>query len=341
MVLVAPRSAKLVEARGSRFTLLLGYVFCLLGFLTMLLLWDEGIPYWKVGARLRVRRHRRRLRRHAGLALADRLGAGAARRHGVGHRRPPARPRRRDHAVDPRRAADGRLRERASARQIAGSPNSDKVTDSVQSELTKSFSSAAATAEQYPQYSDQIIAGREDRVPAGRQLGLHARASSRSCSAPRSCGCASPARTRRSDSSPVLPRAGRRARRDARARLSDTAPVGDAQDLDRRTRHRRRDRRRSTSIGPKPGAFAGDAGRVRARRARGRAPGDRRLGVHARVVPVGQGRDLGGHAVRRRRGDDRRRRRRAPRGRPGLAAVHAGRLARDVARAHRRCARRS
>ena len=43
MVLVAPRSAKLVEARGARFTLLAGYVFCLLGFLTMLLLWNDGI----------------------------------------------------------------------------------------------------------------------------------------------------------------------------------------------------------------------------------------------------------------------------------------------------------
>ena len=49
MVLVAPRSAKLVEARGARFTLLLGYLFVLLGFLTMLLLWKEGIAYWKVG----------------------------------------------------------------------------------------------------------------------------------------------------------------------------------------------------------------------------------------------------------------------------------------------------
>jgi len=49
MVLVAPRSAKIVEARGSRFTLLVGYVFCLLGFLTMLLLWKEDISYWKVG----------------------------------------------------------------------------------------------------------------------------------------------------------------------------------------------------------------------------------------------------------------------------------------------------
>ena len=49
MVLVAPRSAKLVEARGARFTLLAGYFFVLLGFITMLLLWNEGIPYWMVG----------------------------------------------------------------------------------------------------------------------------------------------------------------------------------------------------------------------------------------------------------------------------------------------------
>src|SRR5262249_1796608 len=49
MVIVAPRSAKLVEARGARFTLLLGYVFVLFGFLTMYALWDEGTSYWEVG----------------------------------------------------------------------------------------------------------------------------------------------------------------------------------------------------------------------------------------------------------------------------------------------------
>ena len=48
MVVVAPRSAKLVEARGARFTLLAGYLFCFLGFLTMLLLWNEGISYWRI-----------------------------------------------------------------------------------------------------------------------------------------------------------------------------------------------------------------------------------------------------------------------------------------------------
>ena len=41
---VAPRSAKLVEARGARFTLLCGYVVpACSAFLTMLLLWNEGI----------------------------------------------------------------------------------------------------------------------------------------------------------------------------------------------------------------------------------------------------------------------------------------------------------
>src|SRR5215471_16507973 len=43
MVVVAPSSAKLVEAHGARVTLLLGYAFCLLGFLAMLLLWKADI----------------------------------------------------------------------------------------------------------------------------------------------------------------------------------------------------------------------------------------------------------------------------------------------------------
>ncbi len=49
MVLVAPRSAKLVEAKGARVALLVGYLFCLLGFVILLSLWKEGVTYWKVG----------------------------------------------------------------------------------------------------------------------------------------------------------------------------------------------------------------------------------------------------------------------------------------------------
>ena len=49
MIIVAPRSARLVESRGSRFTLLVGFVFCFLAFLEMFVFWDEGVAYWVVG----------------------------------------------------------------------------------------------------------------------------------------------------------------------------------------------------------------------------------------------------------------------------------------------------
>ena len=142
MVLIAPRSAKLVEAKGARFTLLIGYVFCLLGFVTMLLLWNEGIAVLEGRARLRLHRSRRRVRRHSGVALADRIGPGEQGRDGIGHRRPAARPRWRDHAVDPRRAADGGLREPPSRPPSHRRPNGEQVSDSVEAQLTKSFSSA-------------------------------------------------------------------------------------------------------------------------------------------------------------------------------------------------------
>ena len=48
MVLVAPRSAKLVATYGSRVTLLSGYVFLVLAFVGMLLLWNEDTPYWQI-----------------------------------------------------------------------------------------------------------------------------------------------------------------------------------------------------------------------------------------------------------------------------------------------------
>jgi MFS family permease len=48
MVLVAPRSAKLISAYGSRVTLLSGYVFLVLAFVGMLLLWNEDTPYWQI-----------------------------------------------------------------------------------------------------------------------------------------------------------------------------------------------------------------------------------------------------------------------------------------------------
>ncbi len=48
MVLVAPRSAKLVGLHGSRRTLLIGQALLFLAFLVMLLTWKENISYWEV-----------------------------------------------------------------------------------------------------------------------------------------------------------------------------------------------------------------------------------------------------------------------------------------------------
>ena len=158
MVLTAPRSAKLVETRGARFTLLVGYGFCLAGFLVMLLFWDEGVSYWLVGLAYALVGGGVGFARHAGVALAHGLRAGGPGRHGVGYGGPPAGPGRGDHAIDLGRAPDRRVRRRG----VVGDrrfPESGQITDSVQSQLTKSFSSAANLAEQYPQYSQQIIAG--------------------------------------------------------------------------------------------------------------------------------------------------------------------------------------
>ena len=48
MVLVAPRSAKLVQVKGSRLTLLMGQALVFLAFLAMFLFWREDISYWVV-----------------------------------------------------------------------------------------------------------------------------------------------------------------------------------------------------------------------------------------------------------------------------------------------------
>ena len=162
MVIVAPRSAKLVEARGARFTLLLGYVFSCSGFVTMFLLWNEGIDYWPVALGYALLGHRGRLRRDAGVALPHRLRAGQPRRHGLGHGRPPARPRRRVHAVDLRRAADRRLRrrgrERAGQRPERRPDHQQRPGAADQVVLER-----GAVAAQYPQY-----AVRSPRAPRRR-----------------------------------------------------------------------------------------------------------------------------------------------------------------------------
>ncbi len=157
MVLIAPRSAKLVEARGARFTLLVGYACCLLGFITMLWLWNEGIPYWQVGLAYALV--------GAGVGFA-----GTPASHSLTGSVPVTRAGMASGTADLQRDLGGAIMQSilgalltagyaaAIGAAIAGAPNQAQITDSVQSQLTKSFSSAENVAAQYPQYSSQITA---------------------------------------------------------------------------------------------------------------------------------------------------------------------------------------
>ena len=154
MVIVAPRSAKLVEARGARFTLLVGYVFCLLGFLTMLLLWKENIAYWKVGLGYAF----------VGIGVGF---AGTPASHALTGSVPVRRAGMASATADLQRDLGGAIMQSilgalltagyAAAATAAVAGASHRVTDTVQTELTKSFSSAADVAGQYPHYSSAII----------------------------------------------------------------------------------------------------------------------------------------------------------------------------------------
>jgi MFS transporter, DHA2 family, multidrug resistance protein len=166
MVLVAPRSAKLVDAHGARFTLLCGYVFCLLGFLAMLLLWKEGISYWKVGV---------------GYALIG-IGvgfAGTPASHSLTGSVPVERAGMASGTADLQRDLGGAIMQSimgalltagyAAAAGAAIASSNQQINDSVQSQLTKSFAGAENVAEQYPQYASQITSAAKTSFLDGDQ----------------------------------------------------------------------------------------------------------------------------------------------------------------------------
>ena len=167
MVLVAPRSAKLVEAKGARFTLLFGYVFVLLGFLTMLLLWKEDISYWKVALG------------YAFVGIGVGL-AGTPASHSLTGSVPVTRVGMASGTADLQRDLGGAIMQSifgalltagyaATAGTLISSSGKD-VSSSTQAELTKSFSSAADTASRYPSsIQDQIITGAKTAFLQGDQ----------------------------------------------------------------------------------------------------------------------------------------------------------------------------
>jgi DHA2 family multidrug resistance protein-like MFS transporter len=167
MVLVAPRSAKLVERNGARQTLLFGYVFVLLGFLTMLLLWKEDISYWKVGLG------------YAFVGIGVGL-AGTPASHSLTGSVPVKRVGMASGTADLQRDLGGAIMQSifgalltagyASAAGAAIAASGKHVNSNVQAELTKSFGSAADTAQRYPaSVQDNIIAAAKTAFLQGDQ----------------------------------------------------------------------------------------------------------------------------------------------------------------------------
>ncbi len=166
MVLIAPRSAKLVESHGARFTLLVGYGFVFLGFLTMLLVWNEDSAYW-----------------HVALAYAlvgTGVGfAGTPASHSLTGAVPVRRVGMASGTADLQRDLGGAVMQSifgallvagyasSFTSAIGGSSDAGMVSDSTEAALTKSFNSAAAVAQQKPEYADQITAAAKESFLAG------------------------------------------------------------------------------------------------------------------------------------------------------------------------------
>ncbi|MFF0379254.1 MFS transporter [Actinoplanes missouriensis] len=157
MVLVAPRSAQLVETRGARFTLLCGYGSLLLAFGWMLVFWQEGSPYWQIGLA------------YAFIGVGVGL-AGTPASHSLTGSVPVRRAGMASGTADLQRDLGGAILQSvfgalltagyasAFAATLASTPDAETMSSDMRNVLTKSFSSAADAAQQYPQYAGQITA---------------------------------------------------------------------------------------------------------------------------------------------------------------------------------------
>ena len=154
MVLIAPRSAKLVESHGSRFTLLVGSVFVVLGFITMLLLWGEDSRYWAVGLGYSF----------VGIGVGF---AGTPASRSLTSSVPVTRVGMASGTADLQRDLGGALLQSifgalltagyaAAANSAISDSSSDQITAATQAQLTKSFDGAEAVAQQYPKHADAI-----------------------------------------------------------------------------------------------------------------------------------------------------------------------------------------
>ena len=156
MILIAPRSATLVDRYGARITLLLGYLFCFLAFLTMLLLWRESVGVWAVLLGFSLM--------GVGVALA-----GTPASHSLTGSVPVRRAGMASATADLQRDLGGAVMQSvfgalltagyasAMAASIAAAGKATQISDDTQAQLTKSYAGAEEIAAEYPQYAQQII----------------------------------------------------------------------------------------------------------------------------------------------------------------------------------------
>jgi EmrB/QacA subfamily drug resistance transporter len=168
MVIVAPRSAKLVHDHGSRRTLLTGQSLLFLAFLLMLVLWKEGTPYWEIALPLALL--------GAGVGLSGTpssnslTGSVPVRRVGMA-----------SGTADLQRDLGGALMTSifgalltagyAASMGSAISGSGQDVSATTQSALQLSYSSAVdlASNPQYAQYANQIVAAAKSAFLQGDQ----------------------------------------------------------------------------------------------------------------------------------------------------------------------------
>jgi DHA2 family multidrug resistance protein-like MFS transporter len=168
MVLVAPRSATLIQKYGSRITLLIGYAFCAVGFLVMWLLWGSSTSFTVVAVGY--------VFLGVGVALAGTPASRALTSSVPVHKAGMA-----SGTADLQRDLGGAIMQSvlgalltigyASSFDdlIAGAPQGSEITGEVTAQLTRSFAGAESVASGYPQYSTQILQAANESFVAGQK----------------------------------------------------------------------------------------------------------------------------------------------------------------------------
>jgi len=166
MVVVAPRSAKLVGLHGSRRTLLTGQAFLLVAFVLMLVLWKENISYWVVALPY--------------IFLGIGVGlAGTPSSNSLTGSVPVTRVGMASGTADLQRDLGGALMTSifgalltagyASAMGAAIASSGAHITQNTQESLQLSYASAEDLAAQHPHYADQITAAAQSSFLRGDQ----------------------------------------------------------------------------------------------------------------------------------------------------------------------------